>query len=70
MFYVPSINVEWVTGKTEPTEKFEKLNRWKICVSRFLSAERSQMCRREQNITVRHYEKIEKWLPNFGGLVI
>ena len=28
-------------GKTEPTEKFGKLNQWKICVSRFLSAERS-----------------------------
>ena len=34
-------NLGWVTGKTEPTEKFGKLNRWKICVSCFLSAERS-----------------------------
>ena len=41
MFYAPRINVEWVTGKTEPTEKFGKLNQQKICVSRFPSAERS-----------------------------
>ena len=39
MFYAPRINVEWVTGKTEPIEKFGKLNQRKIRVSSFLSAD-------------------------------
>ena len=30
-------NLRWVMGKTEPTEKFGKLNRWKIHVSGFPS---------------------------------
>ena len=30
-------NLRWVTGKTEPMEKFRKLNRWNICVSSFPS---------------------------------
>ena len=34
-------NLGWVMGKTEPMEKFGKLNQWKICVSGFLSAEMS-----------------------------
>ena len=29
--------IEWVTGKTEPTEKFRKLNQQKIHISSFLS---------------------------------
>ena len=32
-------NLRWVTGKTEPMEKFRKLNRWKIHVSSFLSVD-------------------------------
>ena len=40
-------------GKTEPMEKFEKLNR-----QNFLSLDF-----RVWNISVSHYEKIEKWLP-------
>ena len=28
------------------------------------------VCQWKWNITVSHYEKIEKWLPNVGGLVI
>ena len=42
-------NLRRVTGKTELTEKFGKLNRWKIHVSSFPSVD--------------HYEKIENWLP-------
>ena len=92
-------NLRRVTGKTEPIEKFGKLNRWKICVSSFLSVdvispsaimkklkndchfinidrmEKFQItnppqslglwfseCQWKWNITVGHYEKIEKWL--------
>ena len=32
-------NLGWVTGKTEPMEKFRKLNRQNFCVSGFLSVE-------------------------------
>ena len=32
-------NLRRVTGKTEQIEKFGKLNRWKICVSSFLSVD-------------------------------
>ena len=39
MFYAPHINVEWVMGKTEPIEKFRKLNQWKIDISSFLSVD-------------------------------
>ena len=91
-------NLRWVTGKTEPMEKFRKLNRWKICVSSFPSAAISALasmkklkngchfvnidhtekfqitnppqslglwfseCQRKWNISISHYEKIEKWL--------
>ena len=54
MFYAPCIIVEWVTGKTEPTEKFGKLNRQKICVSRFPSAERSP-CKNVSTETEYHH---------------
>ena len=32
-------NLRRVMGKTEPTEKFGKLNQWKICVSSFPSVD-------------------------------
>ena len=94
--------LRWVMGKTEPMEKFGKLNRWKIHVSSFPIVDRISAsaimkklkngyhlvninhmenfkftdpakvlglwfseCWQKQNITVSHYEKIEKWLP-FG----
>ena len=46
-------NLRWVTGKTEPIEKFGKLNRQNFWSLDF----------RVRNISVGHYEKIEKWLP-------
>ena len=46
-------NLRWVTGKTEPMDKFGKLNR-----QNFLSLDF-----RVWNISIGHYEKIEKWLP-------
>ena len=46
-------NPGWVMGKTEPMEKFGKLNR-----QNFLSLDFQVW-----NISIGHYEKIEKWLP-------
>ena len=91
-------NLGWVTRKTEPMEKFGKLNWQNFCVSGFLSVEyqcrplwknwkmaaislisiikknfqlqtapkfgsQFSKCWQKQNISVGHYEKIEKWLP-------
>ena len=50
-------NLRWVMGKTEPMEKFGKLNQWKICVPSFLSAERSPC----KNVFKRSHALMLKW---------
>ena len=59
-------NLRRVTGKTEPTEKFRKLNRWKIYVSSFLSVDRisvSAIMKKLKNgchfININHTEKFQ-----------
>ena len=49
-------NLGWVMGKTEPTEKFGKLNQQKIHISSFPSVDGNGISGSS------HYEKIEKWL--------
>ena len=70
-----------VTGKTEPTEKFEKLNQWKIHVSSFLSVDgisASAIMKKLKNgchfINIDHMEKfqitdpIKGWVSGFPSV--